>query len=304
MDNIFTVIGGVNIGYPKQIEINGAIATNWDSTGFTFTLNNLLPLTGQTSTFNYTITYAVYENNVYIKDTVQVINNYKVLISPGAVNAEMLDVKRWDRDLNFRFNNQNIKIANETMPQLEIRLAWHGGDAQYTYTNVQADITHTQGTAKDREVFTLTGQTGYFSLPFARAIDTTPTPGNQILEHHAYDTLVATFRNTENPQLPFDTQEIKIPFVEGSAIENSKGTKNKPGFRFKRSATGRRLLYVNDLPVSGIVSIYRVDGKKVYQHGVNRGDSYLVLPESLSQAVYLIKIKYSNTVLKRKLIIH
>jgi hypothetical protein len=64
MDNVIIAINSDRTLTPTQITISGISATNWNNTGFTF--NNLFPLTGEITEFNYSITYAIYNsNNVY-----------------------------------------------------------------------------------------------------------------------------------------------------------------------------------------------------------------------------------------------
>ena len=122
MQNVFTVISQGSTAKPKQITISGTSVTNWDSTGFTF--NNLFPLTGPITTFNADIIYSIYDisGNYTGTDTTHLIRNFNVQIDPGAgILPDTFDVRRWDRDLNFRFNNVNITTANATMAQLEIQ---------------------------------------------------------------------------------------------------------------------------------------------------------------------------------------
>lgn len=218
MQNVFTAINKGITSTPSKITIGGISATNWDSTGFTF--NNLFPLTGRTTTFNYNITYKMYNaSNVYIKDTTHIISNFNVEIDPSSGNLpDTFDVLCWDRNLHFRFNNQNITAANETMTQLGLRFDNKPQQANYNYTNAKVEVTHALGSAKDKETFTLTGSNNDFTIQFSRDIDSTPTPGNQILEHNAFDTLIATFRNSESPQLPLDTLRIAIPFILGDPV--------------------------------------------------------------------------------------
>lgn len=219
MDNVFTVISQGSTARPKQITISGTSVTNWDSTGFTF--SNLFPLTGRTTTFNADIVYSIYDagGNYTGTDTTHLIKDFRVQIDPGAGNLpDTFDVLCWDRNLNFRYNNQNISAANETMLQLGLRFDNKPQQANYNYTNAKVEVTHAQGGSKDKETFTLTGSSNDFSIQFSRVIDSTPTPGNQILEHHAFDTLIATFRNSESPRLPLDTLRVAIPFILGAPV--------------------------------------------------------------------------------------
>jgi hypothetical protein len=104
------------------------------------------------------------------------------------------------------------------MLQLGILFKNDPQNANYSYTNAIVEVTQVMGTSHDKETYTLTGSIDSFSIQFQRVIDSTPTPDNMILEHHAFDTLVVTFRNTENPQLPLDTLVTKIPFILGDGV--------------------------------------------------------------------------------------
>jgi hypothetical protein len=237
-----------------------------------------------------------------IKDTIHEIRDFNVMINPSTTSADPIDVKRWDRNLNFYFNNQNIIAANETMDQLEIRVFCNPGQANYNYTAAKVEITSKMG--KDKETFTLSGSNNAFIYQFTRVIDTTPTPGNLIVEHNAFDTLTATFRNSESPLLPLDSLVRKIPFIMGSAIKHTNSTNNELNFYFKKSSNGKQLLHVNNLPANGEVSIYTLNGKKIFQHSIQKGSHSVKCDiKRLGTGIYYIKLSFGNNSLIQKAVI-
>ncbi len=215
LQNVLTLISRGKVAKPKTITFGGSNGSTWDSTGFA--LNKILPLTGEVTTFNADIVYGLYDpNGVFIKDTTHKIRNFKVKIDPSVNNiSDTFDVKCWDRFVNFRYNNRNITVANETMNQLSVRFNNEPGEAKYNYTNAKMILRSKVG--GDSETLTMTGNTNDFSVQFSREIGSA-APGDGKLQHAGHDTLVAVFYNSEATKLPLDSLKEEIVFVLGSEI--------------------------------------------------------------------------------------
>ena len=212
MDSVFTVICNNSIGRPTRISIGSQSAVNWTDSAFTF--GRLFPLKGQTTRFTYVINYRLSKNGRAIRDTTHIINFYVRTVPGTRLDTSLYEVTYWDRDLMFRYNNAPITMIDGTMSSVELRFGYSPGTADYNYTNVMVDLMNTSGTVSDREIFMLDriGTTDSFSVLFDRAVSASPVSSNGILEHAAPDdTIIAIFRNSENPRLPLDTLRIACP---------------------------------------------------------------------------------------------
>jgi hypothetical protein len=220
MVNVYSVITIPQVEKPARITIGTQTATSWVDSAFTF--GRLFPLsTGPTTPFNYTITYHLTKDSVLVKDTSHTVY-FNVQRTPGIwLDPALYDVKYWDRDLSLRFNgttlattaNAAVTVINEAMATLEARFDFDTGTARYKYTTVQVEISNTNTVPRDKEMYTLTkGSTNFFSRQFTRAVSASPVAGNGVLEHASPDdTIIAIFRNRENPALPLDTLKIACP---------------------------------------------------------------------------------------------
>jgi hypothetical protein len=213
MDSVFTVIATNRTARPTRISIGSQSEVNW-GVDSSFTFGGLFPLKGRVTPFTYVINYRLSINGRAVQDTAHIVKFY-VRTVPGAVmNTSLYDVKYWDRSLMFRHNNAPITLIDGTMDSVELRFGYFPGTAAYDYTNVMVDVMNTSAAVSDREFFLLTriGATDSFSFMVPMAVSASPVSSNYILEHAAPDdTIVAVFRNSENPRLPLDTLLISCP---------------------------------------------------------------------------------------------
>ncbi len=222
MDNVISIFEQTVTIVPQNIEINGISGNaTWD--GEKFILPDYVPLTGWTTDFTYDINYLTKYDSIGINgDTIPVeIENiipldFVVEIDPNMTDPpDSFEVVYWDRTLGLYYNGTEItSIDDKAMDELEIQFAFDPGDAKYSYTKVDVEITNTLGSTNDKETFTLTkqGSDNLYTGTFERVIDPdNVTVGDGILQHSGYDTFIAVFRNNEKTKLPLDTLQIKIP---------------------------------------------------------------------------------------------
>ncbi|MFC1476459.1 hypothetical protein ACFL5S_00685 [Fibrobacterota bacterium] len=230
MENVIQEILKQSVFNPTQIIVNGQQVNNWDTTGFLFP--DLFPLLGWTTPFNFTIDYHVIKDTLNEQtgqlDTIEydttIIFDFDVEIDPtmGPLSDSLYDVRCWDRDLGFYFNNNLAPVLTEIMNPLEIRFTYNAGAADYTYTKSTVEVSTVGGNAQDRETFTLTQNGTTFSLSFPHSVindNMSPTAGDGTLQHYVIDTVVAVFRNDEDPKLPLDTLMIRIPTTFAGLVE-------------------------------------------------------------------------------------
>jgi hypothetical protein len=213
MDSVFTVIATNNSGRPTRISIGSRSEVNW-GVDSSFTFDGLLPLRGPITPFTYVINYRLSINGRAARDTTHIVKFY-VRTSPGVtMDTALYDVKYWDRGLMFRYNGTPISLIDHSMPSVELRFGYSPGTADYVYTNVMVDVMNTSAAVSDREFFLLNriGTADSFSVMVPRTVSASPVSSNGILEHFAPDdTIIAVFRNSENPRLPLDTLLISCP---------------------------------------------------------------------------------------------
>jgi len=242
MKNVVKEILKKSVFNPIQMIINGEEVTNWDSAGFTF--GKLFPLTGAKTDFLFTIKYHVRKDTLNKQtgmldsiayDTTRYID-FDVVVDPnqGPLPDSLFDVRPWNRELGFYFNNTLVPAIREMMNPLQIRFDYNAGIAKYDYTNARVDIYTVSGSVKDRESFVLTKNGTTFSANFQHKVIETgnPTPGDGVLQHYLVDTIVAVFRNSEDPKLPLDTLMIRVPSTFSGVVQA------KNAWYFDNSADG------------------------------------------------------------------
>jgi len=222
MNNVIgQIINQVITANPVIITVNGLDpVTGWDSTGFTF--DELFPLVGPTTEFNFEIDYEVYRDSILDNgDTIQIKVgdtthnvNFDVVIEDGATVSDKVNIECWDRTLGFYHEGTLISLADETMNELEIRFTEKELDVLYGYKDVSLNITHAAGNSPDTETFSLEDKGDYFSYTFSRHI-ADPDAGDGALQHQVEDSIIAIFRN---PDLPLDTLRLAIPFKLSGSI--------------------------------------------------------------------------------------
>lgn len=272
MDSIITVLWQEQTSYPSEIIINNSDPNStWDSTGFTF--DDLFPLIGVTTPFVYDLTYAIYLDSItpdgdtiatYIKDTLSHIE-YDVVIQDGAPDLpDTFVVKSWKRELAFFHNGSQVSAISEIMNPVELRFTYSPGDANYHYTKAEVEIVNTVP-ALDKESFSLTKNDTMFTVSVPQIViqGTPPTVNDGTLQHYNPDTIVATFRNSEDTKLPLDTLQIKIPFVLSGFIHIPHG------YYFDNNADG----YVDSIYVKASTDI---DGGLTQEHLQEMMDSSVI----------------------------
>jgi len=260
VENVLTIITGTIVSNPIDITIDGATVSNYDTIGGVFNFNSLFPLTGELTEFEYDINYKI-AKQVIVWDTANQEWDTTIVQSDssteGSFEIQVVDgadlpdsgyfpdkftMDCWERELKFFNGNTEIFVANETMNNLEVRFMYDSGDAGYKYSNVLVDLTTTEGNAQDKETVTLSENGPYFFREFPQAIladNQNPTQGDGIVQHYAFDSLIATFRNKENPELPLDTLRYGIPFRLNGYIQS------QAAYYYDRTADG----YVDSIVV-------------------------------------------------------
>jgi hypothetical protein len=208
--NVFNTFSSPKTGLPQQITFGTETVSIGTDSAFHF--NRLFPLIGPVTPFTFTLKYQLQRNSTVLKDTSYDVS-FRVRRDPSTLLDSRFELKYWDRDLSYRYNNATITTVTEAMDSLEIRFSHVPGTANYVYTKSSVTL-FTVRAPSDTETYTLTAGSGYFSRRFRRSVSGAPVRGNGILEHAAInDTIVAVFRNSENPLLPLDTLRLPIPIV-------------------------------------------------------------------------------------------
>lgn len=225
MDNVISVITQEQKSYPVKISVNKTDPIGgWDSTSFNFA--KMFPLEPDTTEFVMDIDYHAFMDTVnnqgdtvtIEKDTASYVK-FKVVFNKNATLSDEYNVECWDRTLGFYYNGKQIFSANETMEELEIRFTEKEIDVIYGYENISVEITHTEGTDKDKEKFKLSFKDTYFTGKFKRKI-ANANKGDDVLQHKEIDSLVAVFRNKD---IALDTLRISIPFALSGTVILNKG---------------------------------------------------------------------------------
>ena len=212
---------------------------------------------------------------------------------------------RWNRDLAFYNNDQPVTIATASMKDLEIRFTHDSLDTNYDYKNVSVDITQSKGPVNDKETFTLTDFDSLFSRTFPITIDSTPVPGDGVLQLHEKDSIIAVFRNNESPRLPLDTIRYAIGYNTSSSIDPNSQTINKQfHYVLSHSGSGNYSIRLFNVPSKGRFSLFTINGREISHYQINRGNSIVTVPGNIAASVYIMRLEYNNQIVRRKLLLH
>ncbi len=257
-DNILDVIIGQVLSTPLDITVNGSSVSNFTNNSFTF--DDLFPLTGAKTTFDYNINYTIAKDSIIFDDNqnpVDTIQIQKDSTSKGKFYINVVDgaslpthypkpfsLYCWQRGLEFYNGSTKLNYADETMNDLKVRFDFEEGDStDYSYSTIEVDLTTTEGNKQDKETVTLSKSNDYWIKDFIQEIiedSKDPKPDDGKLQHYAFDSLVATFRNKESPKLPLDTVRHAIPFRLKGFIQS------EAAYYYDRNADG----YVDSIVVN------------------------------------------------------
>lgn len=222
--NIFKIKVSNFVQTPINLRVNTIESNNWTDKNFLFP--EPFPLTSRTTHFNYTIKFlSKNANDDTDPGTVKEIAPIDFNVDIQGVNdgTPRISFKKWDRSLQFNYNNSPITVAMNSMQKIKIKFSEKqvGVDPLYPYKpeNMVAFV-WTEG-ARDSEDVVLSGGptefTGEFNCKYLK--DLNPTKNNGTLECKVADRIYATFRNKK---LPLDTLVANIPF-KSNIIEFSDG---------------------------------------------------------------------------------
>jgi len=101
-----------------------------------------------------------------------------------------------------------------------------------------------------------------------------------------------------------DTIKHSIPFYPTTEINpNTIYSDSKCRFIIKKTGSKQNILRIYNLPENGKVSLYAVNGRKIFEQPLNKGNSSIQLPKSLSQSIYLINLKYGDIISRERILL-
>jgi hypothetical protein len=222
-NNIFPVIFSMVISKtPKQALVNTQTCNQWLNNGFLFP--TLFPLSGGTTPFTYTLTYAITKDSVtangttstFIKDTVT-NTAFSAQVQAGTPIPDSTRLAYWDRFLDFYSNGSVVTSGDDNLTSVEIRFAHKRIDTLYGYADIKVLVTNSASPVKEHEIFSLTDNGTWFSCTVPIAVTSgSPVPDNNIIEHAGVDIIIATFKN---PALPLDTISSVLIFNQSTNIK-------------------------------------------------------------------------------------
>jgi len=184
----------------------------------------MFPLTGDATPFQFDISYFV-EENVTIDgiseiDTLDttLITNFIVNLTDEAPNTvpDSLNAKYWERSLGFY---SGVDQLSEVRTNCELRFIEEAIDILYSYSDVSVTV-HSL-LKGDSETFTLNKSGNTFQQSVTFDHESSLSIGDGTVQVELTDTLIARF---ENPKLPLDTIEIRVPFDVGTLLTITSAT--------------------------------------------------------------------------------
>lgn len=275
------------------------------------------PLGDIQTEYYYKIQYAIAKDSIlpngdtiiYLDHDSMRTGTFSVIVDPSTKDPPVhypndFELIRWNRNLGFYYDGDSIYTIQEDMDTLELRFTYDPGDKDYHYTTVDIEIINNGRVSQDKESYKLfkKGYTFYGSFPRVVIKDNVrPNIGDGILQHYEIDSIAATFRNKEVPQLYLDTIRIAVPYKSSTAINPNSLSNPKvlslniinSSILFNLSNSGKTKLQIyniNGKLLSTLVCSYKQAGK----HTV-RLDS-----KKFGAGVYFIKLKANGSEVSRK----
>ncbi|MBD3239099.1 MAG: hypothetical protein GF331_00830 [Chitinivibrionales bacterium] len=199
----------VTTGEPTALTVNGERSTTYTDSSFVF--SGRFPLQDGATDFSLAIDYQL--RNLHTGETSDTTYqvNFVVVRQPGAMPPDGISVQCWEEGvLELRHRGVAVSTVNETMDTLEVVFNPVG----VHYDSVTLTITHVVGGTLDVEHLRLTYSSGVWVGTFVRRIDG-PAPGDGVLQHEVFDSIVAVYRN---PSLPLDTVRLPVPFAVTQSV--------------------------------------------------------------------------------------
>ena len=193
--------GGIRTRTPLSLSINGMSAI---FAGDSVYLPKLIPLTGQSTTLDFTLSWHWNEPiNSDVSETVS------VTVVQGAIPSEALPKKCWDQgDLRFYSGNQQLSFVSEDQRTIEVRFY---PSSDIAINNAVLVITNAEKT--DSLTLSAVNNGQYFYGTFNRTYGA-PIIDN-ILQNSYNDSIVAYYRN---PDLPLDVLRASIAVAQPRAV--------------------------------------------------------------------------------------
>lgn len=110
------------------------------------------------------------------------------------------------------------------------------------------------------------------------------------------DTVSNYQNNPMNPRRTISTSSTQID-------HNSSFTVNNINFHITKSTSKQYILRVSNLPHHGTVNIYTINGRRILQKQLPKGDSCLLLPKALSKTMYLMCLESGEHIIRKKLLL-
>ncbi|MBN2188775.1 MAG: hypothetical protein JW699_04920 [Chitinispirillaceae bacterium] len=294
---IDSIIVTLNRIVPTLITVNGQLSTT-RSGDTAFLFYNFIPLIGQITPVNIMIVYAVYQNNIKVKDTVVSIS-YNIHTQPFAAPVwnpvkDSFDIWTWDRDLVFRYNNSPIQFIADAMDSVELYFTFDSGTARYGYDNVSIDLYNSIAPIDSQSIQLTRRSDRVFSGKFKRELSVTANRGQfpPVLQYRgANDSVIAVFKNRENlisgkVRLPLDTLRVVMPLAAPSAVFYDKSPAKAIGETWKVFSDNGRVNV--RFPSHGIhsVKVYSLAGHLIDSRTTNAVEESFRVPTG----VYIVSV--------------
>ncbi len=226
MTNVISLIDQKTNSEVTNVKINGGTGVNgWNGTTVSF--GEMFPLTGDVTPFQFDISYLIEDTitdestgavEIKILDTT-LTTNYDVKLSDGAPNPvpDSLNAKYWSRSIGFFSGTEPLTSVTGNC---EIQFVEEAIDIFYGYSDVAVTITsETKGDSETYQLNKSGTNTFVQSVMFNHQDAAAANDG--VLQAHSEDVLIARF---QNPKLPLDTLEIRVPYDAGTLLTINNAT--------------------------------------------------------------------------------
>ncbi|NLW32394.1 MAG: VWA domain-containing protein [Fibrobacter sp.] len=212
MTRIIKPILVISSGTPKVLSVNGVISTRTEQNDFIF--SNRFPLSDDVTEFRIDIDYSMKNTSTGAVSDTQTNTVFHVVRKKDAIVPDYMVEICWNTDdLAFYYDGKPVTQISETMEFLEVRFV----SADDKRKSVNIEISHTEADIPDRFNISLSKNGSYWSKEFKREIGKA-VQNDKILQHAVNDSIVAVYRNPDNP---LDTIRISVPFSLSKTVSFS-----------------------------------------------------------------------------------
>ena len=226
MRSVIGTILEVTVGTPTRMTLDSSLTSSTFTDSF-FVFQRQHPLRDTLDYLTLDISYTLKNERTGTQRDTSVHVAFHVARRAGAGVPRGIAVDCWyEEGLQVLYDGRPVSVVTEDMTRLQVRFS----PGKRSVDEVEVELTHRQGTPRDRETIDLSSGEPWWTASFERQTSTEAVPGDGTLQHGPKDSIIVVYRN---PADPTDTLRLALPFSVGRSVAPYAATyvdRNADGF--------------------------------------------------------------------------